>query len=245
MAPIPGYLRDPYRLSGATPAMQADLDAFLLYYAQQYFSDIKSTLQAAAPGVLYLGPTSLGTWGTPARRQILQAAAQSVDVIVLPSIPTQCIACTDDQQRVDFVAQYGGNKPWMNWEGILRSAGFVYVRLCSRRIPPFPQSTTQDRRGQLFTSMVSGLLNSTDSSTGTHHFVGYKWWELYDNRGEQANWGLLTRRDNPYDGVGAVVAPGVDAWGYATGGEQANYGNFLGGVTAANLSIYGVLAGLR
>jgi hypothetical protein len=235
--------RDPYRLSGGTPAMQADLDAFLLYHAQRYFSEIKSTLQAAAPGVLYLGPTSLGTWGTPARRQILQAAAQSVDVIVLPSIPTQCIACTDDQQRVDFVAQYGGNKPWMNWEGFFAQPD-SYMSVYAAPDTSIPQSSTQGMRGQLFTSMVSGLLNSTDSSTGTYHFVGYKWWELYDNRGEQANWGLLTRRDNPYDGVGAVVATGVDAWGFATGGEQANYGNFLGGVTAANLSVYGTLVGL-
>ena len=32
---------DPYKLSGATAAMQTDLDAFLLYYAQQYFRSSK------------------------------------------------------------------------------------------------------------------------------------------------------------------------------------------------------------
>ncbi len=236
--------KDPYKLGGATSAMQADLDAFLLYYARQYFSTIKSTLQAAAPGVLYLGPTTLGTWGAPARRQILQAAAQSLDVIVLPSIPTGCISCTDDQQRVDFVAQYGGNKPWMNWEGFFGQPD-SYMSVYSAPDTSDPQNSTQDLRGQLFTSMVNGMIRSADSATGTHHFVGYKWWELYDNRGEQANWGLLTRRDNPYDGAADVSAPGADAWGYATGGEHVNYGNFLGAVTTANQGVYNSLLGAQ
>jgi hypothetical protein len=224
--------------------MQADLNAFLLYYAQQYFSTIKSTLQTAAPGVLYLGPTTLGTWGAPARRQILQAAAQSLDVIVLPSIPTECISCTDDQQRVDFVAQYGGNKPWMTWEGFFGQPN-SYMSAYTAPDTSDPQNSTQDLRGQLFTSMVKGMIQSADAATGTHHFVGYKWWELYDNRGEQANWGLLTRRDNPYDGAADVIAHGVDQWGHATGGEQVNYGNFLGAVTNANQGVYNSLLGAQ
>jgi hypothetical protein len=123
--------------------MQADLDAFLHYYAQQYFAVIKSTLRAAAPGVLYLGPTSLGTWGAPARRQILQAAGQSLDVIVLPGIPTECIACTDEQQRADFLAQYGGNKPWMNWEGFFGQPN-SYMSIYATPQVPFSQTSTQD-----------------------------------------------------------------------------------------------------
>jgi hypothetical protein len=52
---------DPYKLTGATAAMQQDLDDFLLYHAEGYFSAVKSVLNAQAPGVLYLGPTVLGT----------------------------------------------------------------------------------------------------------------------------------------------------------------------------------------
>ncbi len=231
---------DPFRLSGATAAMQSDLDAFLLYYAQQYFSEIKSALRAVAPWVLYLGPTSLGSWGTPPRRQILQGAAPYEDIYVLGSVPSECRPCGDDQQRVDFVSEYGGNKPWMNWEGFFGQPD-SYMSVYPTPTVPFPYTANQSQRGALFATMVSDMLNSADSQTGTHHFVGYKWWRLYDDRGQQANWGLLTRRDNPYDGVSAVVAPGMDAWGYTTGGEQANYGNFIGAVTTANQSIYNTL----
>jgi hypothetical protein len=86
--------------------------------------------------------------------------------------------------------------------------------------------------------MVSGMLNSADSPTGTYHLVGYKWWQLYDDRGQQANWGLLTRRDNAYDGQQAVMAKGTGAWGYPNDGEAANNScNFLGAVTTANQHI--------
>ena len=57
---VPG---DAYTLTDATAQMRQDLDDFLLHHAQQYFSVVKSTLQSVAPGVLYLGPTSLGGWG--------------------------------------------------------------------------------------------------------------------------------------------------------------------------------------
>ena len=235
--------QDPYLLSGATPAMQADLDAFLLYYAQQYFSMVKGALAVAAPGVLYMGPTTIGTWGAPPRRQFLQAAAQYADVISLTSIPTGCTACSDDQQRIDFLGQYGGDKPWIIWEGFFAQPD-SYMSVYSAPDTSFPQTSSQSQRGQQFQTMISKLLNAADTPTGTFHVVGYKWWELYDNRGEQANWGLLTRRDNPYDGVAGIMATGVDAWGYATGGEQTNYGSFLGAVTAANLGVYQVLLGL-
>lgn len=234
---------DPYLLTGATTSMQNDLNNFLTYYATQYFSEVKSAIQAAAPGVLYLGPTNLGGWGAPPRAQILQAAASYVDVLMIGSIPTGCLSCTDDQARIDFLVQYGGDKPWVNWEGFFGQPD-SYMSVYPAPDTSFPQSSTQTDRGQLFQSMMTGLLNAKDSTTGTYHIVGYKWWELYDNRGETANWGLLTRRDNGYDGTASVTASGKDSWGYATGNEQMNYNDFLDSVTTSNFSVYQILLGL-
>jgi hypothetical protein len=83
-----------------------------------------------------------------------------------------------------------------------------------------------------------------EAVSGTYHFVGYKWWEYYDNRGERANWGLVTRRDNPYDGKSAIVSTNRNDRGFTTGGERANYGDFLGGVTNSNTTIYKRILGL-
>jgi hypothetical protein len=102
----------------------------------------------------------------------------------------------------------------------------------------FPQSPTQVDRGLLFQTMVSRQLTATDTTTSTYHIVGYKWWQFYDDRGESANWGLATRRDNSYDGKAAVIGGGKDSWGFPTGGELTDYGNFLDDVSGANFNVY-------
>src|SRR5438128_5307538 len=104
------------RLADANASVQTDLDDFLFAHAQKYFSVIKSVLNQRAPGRLYLGPTHLSTWGAPPRKQILQAAAGYIDVYCSGTIPS---GIGDDQQRVDFVAQYVGDKPWLEWEGFV------------------------------------------------------------------------------------------------------------------------------
>ena len=234
---------DSNQLNGATAAMKKDLDDFLAAHVDHYFSLIRSALKSAAPGILYLGPTALGAWGAPPRRQILQVAAVYVDVLSISTTPTTCLSCTDDQARIDFLSQYGGDKPWTIWEGFFAQPD-SYMSSYPAPDSSSPQTSTQNARGQLFQSMMTGLLAAKDTATSTFHIVGYKWWELYDNRSEQANWGLLTRRDNAYDGVEAVPAAHVDAWGLPTGGEMRSYGDFLSSVTQANNSVYPQLQNL-
>jgi hypothetical protein len=220
--------------------MKKDLDDFLLHHAQKYFSVIKSALQAAAPGVLYLGPTVLGTWSAPPRQQILQAASQYVDVLTLGTIPPDCTNCTDTQQRIDFIAQYGGDKPWANWEGFQAKADSYMSPYANQG--QTDQFQTQAARAHFYQqTMVPQMLNAKDSPTRTYHIVGFRWWELYDNRGEGANWGLVTRRDDPYDGISTSTTQGYDSWGYpagcfaSLGCEKTNYADFLDYVTNANL----------
>lgn len=235
---------DAFTLNGATTAMQNDLNAFLLFHAQNYFSTVKSALSQKLPGVLYGGPTTLGTWGTPARREILQAASQYVDVLGVATIPPLCSNCTDLQQRIDFIGTYFGDKPWASWEGFPANAD-SYM---SPYATPQDEFSTQAQRGQAYQQRVQQLVSAADSSTGTYHLVGFKWWDLYDMRGESTNWGLLTPRDDPYDGVSATKTPGADPWGYPTGCvngygcEQGNYGDFIDAVQSANISAIRTIA---
>ena len=66
---------------------------------------------------------------------------------------------------------------------------------------------------------------------------------MIDRWREQGNYGLITNMDNAYDGKEAIVAAGTDPWGYVTGGEERDYGNFLGPVTEANAQVYSRLLG--
>ena len=63
-------------------------------------------------------------------------------------------------------------------------------------------------------------------------------WSLTDNSSENRNWGFISLSDNVYDGVCATTAPSIDPWGYACGGEAADYGDFTDGVTQANTALY-------
>jgi Putative Ig domain len=235
---------DPFKLAGSTIQMKQDLDDFLLHHAQKYFSTATSIVHQAAPGVMISGPAPIGSWGTPPRRQILQAASQYLDILSDPNLPAACSDCTDLQQRVDFFAQYGGDKPWFSWEGYPANAD-SYESIYAQSTDAFK---TQASRGQFYQQRMTALLNSKDSQTGTYHLVGLEWWDLYDMPNEQLNWGFMTLRDNVYDGVSSITTPGADAWGYPTGClanfgcEQANYGNFVDAVLNANLNCFRTLA---
>jgi hypothetical protein len=235
---------DEVNLAGATARMQQDLNGFLQHHAQRYFSVIKSAIQAAAPGVLYLGPTSIGSWGDPPRSQVLQAAASYVDVYSIAADPL-CDNCTDLQQRTDFVTQWGGDKPWIEPDAANWAQSDSFMSVYPKPNNHYP---TQFSRGQAYQTNLQGLLADKDTSTGTFHIVGVKWWAMYDSRAEQANWGPVTPRDNPYDGISASTTAGMDDWGYPTGClsgfgcEQANYGNFISTALNANLSILRTIA---
>ena len=47
----------------------------------------------------------------------------------------------------------------------------------------------------------------------------------------------VTRNDNPYDGKAAVRSAGTDQWGFHTGGEDQDYGDFLSTVRSTNFEI--------
>ncbi|MGH9471230.1 MAG: hypothetical protein ACRD1M_00660, partial [Terriglobales bacterium] len=97
-----------------------------------------------------------------------------------------------------------------------------------------------------YTAAVEGAFNYTGTAAagglqGSANSIGIQFWAWGDSTGEETNWGLVSFLDNPYDGVSDVVAAGTDAWGFATGGEAANYGNFIGPVTSANQAVVAAL----
>jgi len=169
---------------------------------------------------------TMGGFGTPPRKEVLTEAGKYLDIPQL-SLPPICPTCTDIQQRIDFVAQYLGDHPWMMWEGFVAnpdSAMSQYVVT--------DMATTQAGRGAVYQQMLNLLVNSKSTVYNNYPVVGFYWWDMYDM--QQDNFGLCTPSDNAYNGKDAVVASGVDQWGYATGGEAANYGDFLDSVTGAN-----------
>ncbi len=218
--------------------VKSDLDDFLYQIADHYFSMCKSQIQSWMPGVMYLGPTSLGTWGAPSSRQVLQAAGKSVDVMIMGSGPDGPLT----QQMLDFIYTYFGDKPFYMGE----------FRVANPDSAMFPyratgQFATQAARGQNYSEDVTKYPNAAYTANGSRPYVGVFWWEYIDNVGQQSDWGLVSPSDNAYDGNEAVkgsggvgvrsvpCSPPLNA--LSCGGEQRNYGDVISGVKSAHSQI--------
>jgi hypothetical protein len=212
-----------YTLADAAPRVKADLDEFLFLVAQKYFTIYRNRIRQYCSSCMYLGPTTLGAWGIPPRRQILQAARGNVDII------RTSLNRDDLQEKLEFIASHAGNTPLLLWVGMVGNADSAMQRLA-----PSTGLPSQEARGALYAQAVQSYFNVATSSSRVNTIIGFQFWQYTDNLREKANWGLVTLSDNAYDGHEAVRAPGRDPWGFATGGELADYGDFVSAVKATN-----------
>ena len=220
--------------AGANPNMVRDLDDFLYLIARQYLSTVRGAVRTVAPQALFFGPTTIGGWQAPARAPIYRAAREFLDVI---SITTDT-----SQEQLDFIARAAGDIPLMIWEGMVANADSSQWRHAKQT----EGSTlwfvdTQAARAERYRQDVEWLFHSR-ASTGAHPFIGLLWWAWTDNLVEERNWGVVSLMDNAYDGYEAGKTLGTDAWGFQTGGEEHNYGDFLGPARKVNFSVIEQLA---
>jgi hypothetical protein len=222
---------DDVALSTAQPQVRADLNAFLAIYAQKYFSIVNAALRQYRPHQLIFGPCTLNAWNGISRAPILAAAGAYTDVIQA-SMATQAV--------YDMSLQEAGDHPFVTWTGMPANPD---SDLSAYANPVSPGVyATQAQRGAAYAAAVEADEAWRGSSAagalaGSENVVGSKFWAWTDSWGERTNWGLVSFLDNPYDGRADVIAPGTDALGYATGGEAANYGDFMTAAVQANQSV--------
>jgi len=225
------YMKD------VNPNLKADLDNFLYQIANRYLSTGRAKLAAWMPGVLFMGPTTLGTWSVPSNRNVLKAAAQSLDVMVIGG------GWPLSQAELDFIYKYYGDKPI--YVGAYRTANADSAFWRYKGGPSdFP---TQAKRGQDYSSAASTFATGKYSANGSRPYVGVVWWQYLDNWGEKADWGLVSLSDNAYDGHEAVTGSGgvgqrtipcsPPLEKYLCGGEERNYGDVITPVRNAHQQI--------
>jgi len=233
-------------LSGLPTAVHNDLNDFLASpnvgdtnrLANHYFAKVSSAVKTNFPNVLVAPPAPLNA-DLVARPDgsgitILQAAAAYYDwiqiSITVPDLPIRGSTTNYIKSTYDVT-----KKP-------------IYVALIvtaqsDSPLAAFPRRTSQDSstqalRGQMYQDSLRAAFN-TQGSDGISPVVGLDFWEWTDKTtgGENGNFGLVTNLDNAYDGLEDLIRSGVDQWGYATGGENSDYGDFLTTVTNTNLGI--------
>jgi len=226
-------------MTDVNPATKADLDNYLSQIAGHYFSTCKSGIQAWLPGVMYLGPDTLGTWGAPSNRNVLKAAAQYIDVMAIGG------GTPMTQAMVDFIYSYYGDKPFYVGEFRTANPDSAFFRYSSS--VPQTDFATQGARGTNYSSTVTNYPNLTYTANGSRPYVGIVWWQYLDNWGEKDDWGIVSLSDNAYDGKEAVKGTGgvgvhsvpcsAPLGQYLCGGEERNYGNVITPITNAHQQI--------
>ena len=230
-----GSYRENSNLANVRPALMADMDAFLEHHVTHYLVSMRTVIAKHVPNRMYWGPTSLGGWGAPARRAIYQAAGQHLDAVGVG------LGGADFDSRLAFVRTHlGADRPLVNWEGFKAQADssmHAYNAFAAVR----PHSDSQETRGVRYQKMLQSILLAKAPGGSVFPFIGFKWWELYDSSKEVANWGLVTRLGNAYDGRQArtgvqtcTAEEDLVLVGWECGGETANYGDMLTAVAEVN-----------
>jgi hypothetical protein len=229
---------DVIALSNANANVAADMRTFLYNTAHTYFAAVRTKVKTAFPNTMYVGPDSLTTWGVPTRKEVFQAAAQSdaLDMAILGGASTGDVYT---QAMIDFTVQNFG-KPGVMATFYLANADSPY----SSNLPSY-SFATQALRGAAFNSQVSNAVAQT-SSFGANPWLGYWWWQYTDSTSETDNWGLVTVKDNAYDGheaVTATVTCSAPINAFSCGGEAGNYGNVITSVMSANAALDSAING--
>jgi hypothetical protein len=169
-----------------------------------------------------------------ADKSVLEAAAPYVDGVAVS------IDYTRAQSELNYIATYLGDKPMIIWHGAHTNADSALWRYPNVIDSPCNPCNTQGDRVAFYGNSVSSFLNTTNTVYNDYTVVGFRWWGYLDSWSQKENWGLVSLQDNPYDGVSAGVTLGKDQWGYPTGGEEKNYGDFLDSVRMSNLQWFSV-----
>jgi hypothetical protein len=224
---------DVYSQAGANANVKIDLDAFLQLYAEQYYSTVAAAIRAANPGMLVFSNAPMNSHAGMTRRPVLRAAGKYLDVIEVQHDPTRAVVAQETFKET--------GRPMVTWTGFSANADSPYVG--QSPIADYLDFSTQSARGTAYATEMTSK-TQLQAYDGSYPYMGTNYWDWLDLGSENTNWGLVTLLDNAYDGNEAIMAPGVDPWGYPTGGELGNYGNFLTNVQTSNFNVLQKLLGL-
>ena len=224
---------DYYSQTGMNPNLLADLNAYMYIMALQVYEPQISVLKTYDTNHLMLcgfygGDEDGGvrptvsqalhdsgcqvlvlTWGS---NKIQQSIANNQQVYDISGVPSTIYQGSTAQADSDMSAYPNNGADGANY-------------------------STQQIRGQHY-GIDTQAIYGEQGSNKDYYNLGVAVWAMTDSSSENRNWGFISLSDNVYDGVCATTAPSIDPWGYACGGEAANYGDFTDGVTQANTALY-------
>lgn len=226
-------------VDNASSGVLTDLNGFGHDLWQHYAQVNTAAIHAVDTNHLVFGPASINNYGAKARDFVLSGLSDGgVDVFCWnydPIISNLAGSMTEDNASYDLVG-----KPAFIWYSVNANADSDV----SSSMGAFgsPQFANQSLRGQHMVNTDLPNFFNAHGANGDYYVIGYDWWSLYDSatEGGGTNWGMLTFRDNNYDGLESVTATVTcqnPNQAYTCGGEAGNYGNFISLFTQANTNL--------
>jgi Putative Ig domain len=218
--------KDFLALSGTNPMVKADMDAFLQQQLETYFSQMSSAIHNWLPHHVIFGPSGLSPMTRPL---VFREAGKYIDYLDV---------AVDD---FDVQPAAGLSQAFLNVYSYFPQPIEAGTTITSQRDSPwasFPRSLNdypnQAARGQAYATKLGAVVN-LKGPDGVYFVVDFDIFAWTDKRAESANFGLVSNLDNAYDGVEDQTTIGYDSWGFKTGGERRNYGDFIDSIEVANL----------
>ncbi len=220
--------------SVTTSAYRTDMDNHLQQYTTQFFTVIHNAYVNALPvghkNKMFFGISQLGQvpGRVPARCPVIAGSgAAGLDGIE--------VSTDTSTAQLDFITSCLGNKPYIIWETVTANADSDWYGYAPNTQPS--NVATQALRATQYDSDIKNLWNHV-SAAGNSQWVGEDWWAFLSLQFfEHQNFGLISWRDNAYDGhedVTGSVSCSSPISSHTCGGEQNTYGNFLGPATTTN-----------
>ena len=219
--------KDFLALSDTNPTVKADMDAFLQQQLDTYFSQMSSAIHTWLPHHLIFGPVGLTALARPL---VFQEASKYIDFVDVAADDANVQPAGGLAQAFLNVYSYF-QKPIEAGTTITSQSDSPWAKF-PRSFDDYP---TQTARGQAYATELGTVVN-LKGPDGVYFVVDFDIFAWTDKQAESGNFGLVSNLDNAYDGVEDQTSVGYDSWGFKTGGEAGNYGDFISPVSQANFN---------
>ncbi len=225
--PIKGWRGNTWK--GANANCRADLMVFQSMIHERFYRCEYEGLKSHSPNHLIMGWSKDGPYA-----EDYWAESRWVDITFMP--PPKVVMETKDTGKnvikPCLVSGYLGAELDSPFRGI-----YPDNKPNGRYAGTFLK--TQAQRGQRYSD---NLLNGFDTAAadGTKPVVGIVWWAWVDDPKEKRNWGLVTARDNLYDGKQATKL-GADGKSGTWDDEEDDFGDCVSKIREANREAFGRL----
>lgn len=219
----------------AVTTITTDMDNFYGQMAQAYFKTIHDWLKTQLPHHLVF---STDPFNSASRNRMLANSLPYVDAMNLYAAASP--SWNQASQQSALLALYN----------TYHTPGYFYIIKTAQPDSQFSPSgcpidntqcfVTQGSKGQSYHSDVAAYVGNDNStyvgSDGYGYIVGVDYWQFTDNTSESGAYGLVSLRDNLYNGVESCGKSVVDPWGFTTVPESTSgcYGDFVSSVKAGN-----------